>query len=496
MGCGISKKAAEKPVRPETVHPNVADPAPRARSSSTGGVYAAGDDDLGWVSSQGSEAAPVGPPPTGPGPGGETALRVQIELDGSWRDCALDEAKQICDKWRSGQSQFHMTARGQSYSVDLTGPDGPTQTNESTGKRRRLRMLDGGDDLPQDDPGLADGRSSRRDLAATSPELAQQLEYGAQSRRGRASQAPARVLEENPHAQECFASFAHNEAKLCGEWAVFYHSYSFAALLYEVHAAVGSVLFRFRSQYATLPRILVHEFNEIPDAPTLMKKFQAEFAAGKRDHHPKFRKVGLSVMCSLASTGPEACTAMVFVAGYSCKDIAFRGVLETLLESCYVPKGKVKSLADSIIKTSEKHGLDVSQFGGKPCASGKAGHLLQIFVRRSLVDQLVYAAKPYGPIDETRMPISKWMNSNSSFSVGQARIVAHPKYFMQANCVRSFVASADPTFHKSRQAFQEELIKLLGLILGEPSLREKAAAGIYGGTLPSWWSAEDQRKHA
>lgn len=259
---------------------------------------------------------------------------------------------------------------------------------------------------------------------------------------------------------------------------------------------MGSVLFRFRSQYAALPRILVHEFNEIPDAPTLAKRFNDEFKDNKRDHHPEYRKVGISVMCSLAATGPEACTAMVFIQGYSCKDLSFRSVLERLLESCYVPKAKVQNLADAIIKTSEKHGLDVTQFGGKPCKSGKAGHLMQIFIKRHLVDKLVYAAKPYGPIDEERMPISNWMNSNQSFSVGQARIVAHPKYFMQANQTRMFVASADPTFHANRQAFQEELIGLLKLILGQPALRTKAAQGIYGGTLPSWWSDEDQRQHA
>jgi len=340
-------------------------------------------------------------------------------------------------------------------------------------------------------------KRSGRDLSAhEAAVVAQQMEFGPQSRRGGASLAPYKVLEENPHAQECFAQFEHNEAKLCGEWAVFYHSYSFAALLYEVHAAVGSVLFRFRSQYATLPRILVHEFLEIPDAPTLARRFEAEFANNMRDHNPQFRKVAVSVMCSLVSTGPEACTPMVFVEGYSCKDLAFTNVLETLLEACYVPKSNVRKLANDIIRCSEKHGLDVSQFGGKACASGKPGHLLQIFVRRNLVDQLVYAAKPYGPIDEERMPISQWVNGNSPFSVGQARIVAHPKYFMQANCIRSFVASADPTFHKSRESFQEELVKLLNPVLGHPSLREKAAKGIYGGTLPSWWSAEDQRKHA
>jgi hypothetical protein len=56
-----------------------------------------------------------------------------------------------------------------------------------------------------------------------------------------------------------------------------------------------------------------------------------------------------------------------------------------------VPKSKVKAVADQIIKLSEKAGLDVGQFGGKHCASGRPGHLLQIFLKRELVDKFVYA---------------------------------------------------------------------------------------------------------
>lgn len=325
----------------------------------------------------------------------------------------------------------------------------------------------------------------------------QQQEWGAQSKRGGASLYPLDALKGNLHAQECFQTFLKNEEKLCGEWAVFYHSYSFAALIYEVHAAVGAVLFRFRSQFATLPRILVHEFNTMfpkgPDARVLMDLFNTKYAANKRDHHPDFRAVGVSVMCSAVATGPEACPPAVFIVGYSCKDISFRGVLENLLESCYVPKAKVKRLADQIIALSEEHGLDVTQFGGKPCKSGMAGHLLQIFMKRNLVDTLCYPAKPYGVVDTERLPLSDYINGNKSVQVGQARIIAHPKYFMQANMIRCYVASADKTFHQNRAAFQEKLTSLLNVILGEPSLRQKAATGIYGGKLPAWWSDEDQR---
>ncbi|CAE7421951.1 unnamed protein product [Symbiodinium necroappetens] len=471
----------------------------RAVPKPTEGVM---DDDLDWITGDKSPVTPARALATSERNAGYLAdapldVVVQIELEGGWRDCSTEETRAICQHLAKGETAFQIHARGQNYYIDFSRPDeGGIQANVSTGKKRKLRILDKEEDEPvaeEDGVGSADPSSAS---AAASPEVSLQRSYGPQSKRGGASMHPYRVLEGNDHAKKCFAQFEANEARLCGEWAVFYHSYSFAALIYEVHAAVGSVLFRFRSQYATLPRILVHEFKETPDAATLKKRFNEEFATNKRDHHPDFRRVGLSVMCSLASTGPEACVAMVFIAGYSCKDLSFRGVLENLLESCYVPKAKVRKLADEIIAMSEKHGLDVSQFGGKACHSGKPGHLMQLFIKRHLVDKLVYAAKPYGPVDDERMPISKWMDSNSSTQIGQARVLAHPKYFMQANCVRMFVASADPTFHRNRQEFQNELIQKLSLILGEPSLRERAATGIYGGTLPSWWTAEDQRKHA
>lgn len=470
-------------------------------------------DDLCWVPSASVEVTPaqailiekeavLAARPVAP-------IQLQVQLDSGWRDCSEEEAREVSRKLTKGEVQFTMHARGQNYIVDFTNPECATQMNVSTGRKRPLRVLVRDDTFPKDDFNIIEKDSSQKSLQGievpktrrssvdqmTLADISRQLGFGPQSRRGGATDHPFKVLEGNAHAKECFRRFAQNENKLCGEWAVFYHSYSFAALIYEVQAAVGSVLFRFRSQYAPLPRLLVKDFGEIPDAHVLVDRFQNDFANNKRDHHPSFRRVAVSCMCSLSSTGPEACTAMVFIAGYSCKDLSFRTVLENLLESCYVPKNKVRELACNIIKLSEKHGLDVSQFGGKPCQSGKAGHLLQVFVKRPLVDKLAYAAKPYGIVDDARMPISEYANSNRSFQVGQARLVAHPKYFMRADCVRMYVASADPTFHANRKEFQKGLVELLSPILGDPALRQSAACGIYGGSLPPWWSADDQRHH-
>jgi len=410
-------------------------------------------------------------------------VRVQVELSSGWHDFKADEAQEALWHLRKGVSSFMMQINGQDYVMDFEGDDGPTQTNQLTGKRRRLRLLDA---VPV----------GRGQAGAQSPSerLRQQQEaYGPQSQRGAASQHPfAKYLGGNLHAQRCFRMLEENEKKLCCQWAAFYHSYSFAALLYEVQAAVANVLFRFRSEKATLPRILCEGFHDIPDARTLIYKFDSEFVDQHRDHNPGFRKVGISAMCSLMSTGPEVCVAKVFNAGYSCKDMSFQDVLKNLLKSLYVPRYKVGRVASKIIKLAEQHGLDASQFGGRACASGKAGHLLQVFVRRDLVDRLAYAARPYGPVDEARMPLSAWMDGDQPFSDGQARLLAHPKYFMDEECVRLHVVSADPTFHRTRRAFQQKLVQLIW-DLSEPTLRQRAAAGIYGGTLPSWWAVQEDR---
>jgi len=66
---------------------------------------------------------------------------------------------------------------------------------------------------------------------------------------------------------------------------------------------------------------------------------------------------------------------------------------------------------------------------------------------------------------------------------GQARILAHPKWFMQQQCVRMFSVSADPDFHANRSAFQRELTHRLQVILDEPGIRFRAAQRIYGSTF-------------
>jgi len=407
--------------------------------------------------------------------------RVQVRIRGVWRDIALDEAEEIGEHLHRGEAQFYLHARGRDYVIDFSRTRDARQRNVKSGKTRRLRIL-----VPR---GSNKWEVQRTQFLSDQPDVVEQQRLGPQSLRGEATQSGLRFLSKQPHALAQFSKFAERERKYCGEWAVFYHSYSHAALIYEVQAAIASQLFGFKLQYAPLPRLLMHEFHDTPDAAGLIRRFHSEFAECSRDHSANFRKVALSCMCSLSAKGPELCLAKAFSAGYSCKDVRYRHILEHLLETCCFPEARVEELADDIIALAERHGLDASLFGGQACESGKAGHALQIFIRRSLVDRFAYASKPYGYADDERMPLSQWLNGDNPCVWGQARVVAHPEHFMQASHVRMYVASADPTFCRQRVAFQRELCGLFGEFREDPSARERAATGIYGGVLPPQWAA-------
>jgi len=181
--------------------------------------------------------------------------------------------------------------------------------------------------------------------------MQRQKTLGAQSLRGGVAKSdPFYMLSSNAHAKTCFQDLLMTEEKMCGEWAFLYHSYSTSALMYEVQAAIAAVLFGFRSQNGTLPRILVQDFIEFPDASALQESFQARQKENSEycDGMPEYMAVGLSAMCSLLAYGPEASPATDFCKGYanSCEgaswDPELSKALKKLLETCCVPNSKIK----------------------------------------------------------------------------------------------------------------------------------------------------------
>eukprot|EP00658_Telonema_sp_P-2_P072319 TRINITY_DN61474_c0_g1_i1.p1 TRINITY_DN61474_c0_g1~~TRINITY_DN61474_c0_g1_i1.p1 ORF type:complete len:497 (+),score=126.85 TRINITY_DN61474_c0_g1_i1:144-1634(+) len=278
-----------------------------------------------------------------------------------------------------------------------------------------------------------------------------QKKVGAQSLRGGMKKDYGPAVSKDKHGSKCFDRILELEADFSGEWAVFYHSYSVAALLYEVQAAVAAVLFRFKSEFASLPRLLWGPFEHIPTAARMLE----EFPKWKdRDHNKAFRGVGLCGVSSLLAHDSEAPPKSVFLMGYSVGPLT--GLLERLLQACGVPASQVTKLTKQIVDIAGNHGLDCKAFGGKSCKSGRSGHYLQMFIRRDLVDKYVYPAFPFGVPDKSRMKpsLSKYLEQDTQIT-GQIRITANPDIFLRATCVRMFVYSADPSYHAKRPEFMK-----------------------------------------
>lgn len=308
-------------------------------------------------------------------------------------------------------------------------------------------------------------------------EVLEQRRRGGQSCRG-IGQPDLSPLGGDPHALRVFRELLGRERALAGAWAAFYHSYNSPALVYEVQATVAKVLFRFSAQHGSLPRLLKKPFDKLQDAAAVLKAFPTW---PDQDHNSAFKAVGICCSTSLVSTDPEATPTQVFLQGYAASTVSI-AVLEKLLRDCGAGLNRcnVKTLAQEVMALAQKHGLP------QATGAGNQGHLLQIFIRRSCVDKWAYASLPMGVPDSTRQPFSKHLASKGPIT-GQARVIVNPSAFMRASSVRLHAVSADEAFHKKRPTFQEELSKLLSPVLGNPKVRERAAAGIYGGKLPSWW---------
>lgn len=415
-------------------------------------------------------------------------------------------------------------ASGTLYELDFSAG---TQTNSTTGKLRKLRRAPAGEEAAsegsEDAPPPLKKAKSAGDLAFAEhlgkPEapaakaksawgsdskikdpppldvadIKKQAGLGAQSKRGWKKLSFGPAVSANKHATHCFEKMLENEQRNCGEWATFYHSYNHAALIYEVQAAIASVLFRFKSSYAPLPRLMRGCFSEIPDAPSMMAEFPSW---PDQDHNWRFKCVGICATTSLLAADPEAPPTTVFLHGYAVGALSL-ALIEGLLTDCGVAADRAKKLTRQIVDLAEKYGLHVGAFGGKASKSGLSGHLLQIFMKRHLVDKYAYASLPMGVPDGSRHPIGKHlMTSGKPHICGQVRIVVHPSAFLQANKVRMYVYSADEEFHRGRSTFQELVTALLSPVLGNREARITAAKGIFGGELPAWFEPDDQREKA
>mmetsp|Transcript_69993 Transcript_69993/g.182244 ORF Transcript_69993/g.182244 Transcript_69993/m.182244 type:complete len:535 (+) Transcript_69993:436-2040(+) len=279
-----------------------------------------------------------------------------------------------------------------------------------------------------------------------------------------------------------FSTMLQREQELHQDFVCFYHSYSFASLLYEVHAEVARQIFDLPDSCPPLPRLSVPE-----GALTDLKSLQ-NIALLSQDHSAGFRALGLSTSCSIFASGSEAPPLSCFMSGYSCTDLSFHSLLVMFLKQYCQCAGKgsksAKTIADELVEIAERHKLPTSAYGesggaGKrkvrksaalAATSELSGYMLQIFVRRDIVETFAYPSHAMGvPIPGG---IADYTMVSGSKADGQARVLFHPPTFLDSSKVQMFHYCARPlqscmsaTVPESRGSLIKQLRRVLRPVL-------------------------------
>lgn len=313
--------------------------------------------------------------------------------------------------------------------------------------------------------------------------VAAQRKLGPQSARGYTLNFSS-VCGSTPHAEKCFKAMLENERKHCGEFVCFYHSYSFAALIYEVQSCLSRVVYGLPDDFAPMPRLHKAPFKGKPHVKALVDSFKS---MSGQDHNPSFREVAISVSMSLGSPSSEAPPMQCFVNGYSCTDLSFHGVLQSMLTGLGASTAEADTMIRAADALSSKCGL-VGNYSvpGEHGMSSRGGHLpghmLQIFVRSDCVDDVAYGSHAYGVWRDDANPLSSYMLQPKAPD-GQARVFWHPSLFTDPKRTRVYHFAADPLASSKRAELQKGLAEILRPLLGDARAVVKTFRFVEGQSL-------------
>lgn len=285
---------------------------------------------------------------------------------------------------------------------------------------------------------------------------------------------------ESGHRGKCFRQMIARETQHCGEFVCFYHSYSFAELMYEVQATIARVVYGLPDDFSPVPRLLKKPFKGKPHIQVLLDNFSK---LQGQDHDSGFREVAISVSVSLSAPGSEAPPMSVFDAGYSCNDLSFNGIMATMLTKCGCPSGQTASLIKKIADIGSKYNLDGHLYdpSAKSARSSKPGQMLQIFIRVDCVDDVAYGSHAYGVYDPARNPLSKYLLEDRAPD-SQGRVFWHPTLFLDDSKVKVYHYPADESYaNKGKMNLQKELFDALNPIMFDtPEKLIRCLHGIEG----------------
>ena len=225
------------------------------------------------------------------------------------------------------------------------------------------------------------------------------------------------------------------ERSLSTEFVVFYHSYSYSSLLYEMHAAISALLGLWTPRTRTdvpppIPRLRRAPFLEIPSIEALRRALHPL----EGDHAPVFRSAGLAASCSLFN-GPrtEVQPLLHLQYGYSImRDSDFELAVETLLNDCKIP---ADAMMGTLMQIAHKHKLP--SWRDNPRIP-RYGWMLQVCLRKDVAAEFSYAAEPYGWPEEEDDSIY-----DISYRQSQARLYLPPSLALDPTRCRLFAHSCN-----------------------------------------------------
>eukprot|EP00759_Apiculatamorpha_spiralis_P041795 PhF_6_TR40242/c0_g1_i6/m.59860 len=311
-------------------------------------------------------------------------------------------------------------------------------------------------------------------------EVEKQKKLGPQSCRGMSEKELMKSMSGlSGHSRQCFQTMLDRERQHCGEFVVFYHSYSYAELMYECQAVIAQTLYGLPEDFAPLPRLLKGPFTGKPHLQVLLKEFNQLCG---QDHDPNFRNVAISTSVSLLGNGSEAPPHSVFQMGYSCSDLSFTGIMTTLFTDLGANTEGAAKLVKRVAEVGSKWGLHGNMYESsvsQTTNNSAPGHMIQIFIRTDLVDDLAYGSHAYGVYNAEWNPPSKYL-TGKTHPTGQGRVFVHPSAFMDWKKVKVYHYAANETFHTKRREFLRDLRQALLPLYDTPQKAIRAMYGIEG----------------
>ncbi len=248
---------------------------------------------------------------------------------------------------------------------------------------------------------------------------------------------------------------------------MFYHSYAEAHILFDIQTAIYEILNPTLEPDAN--RVILRLY-EGPFQNLRMADIKQELNTRVSNRNIRIRELLISAACSLFPNN-DLDEIRLFPTGYVCGDLDFYRILKQLFVKYKSRINKeenekeIDELITKILKSKYINpSIKPSYLKSKPflhsfhCTEFGDGQMLQIFIKKSILDEITYISQPLGSPysgDET----------DCAASTNQVRILAHPQYFMNPDLVRVYRYAANENIYKNRLEFITFLKELLNRYL-------------------------------